>query len=124
MLAQTDSQLLFQLDKEWNEGIATNQPEKAASFFADDGQIFVQNGPILSTPAEIRHFVSAMHAKEKVIFSAAATEVEISEAGDMAYLTGQFSTESDGVIRTGKYVTIWKKQAGLWKIAIDIFNND
>jgi|JI8StandDraft_2_1071088.scaffolds.fasta_scaffold04706_2 ketosteroid isomerase-like protein len=124
MLAQTDSQLLFQLDKEWNEAIMTNQPEKAASYFSDDGQIFVQNGPILSTPAEIRNFVSAMHAKGKVIFSAAATKVELSASGDMGYLTGQFRTESDGVLRTGKYVTIWKKHAGLWKIVIDIFNSD
>jgi len=24
----------------------------------------------------------------------------------------------------GKYVTIWKKQSGKWKVAYDIFNTD
>lgn len=33
-------------------------------------------------------------------------------------------TVAQGLIEKGKYVTTWKKQAGVWKVAEDIFNPD
>jgi len=53
---------------------------------------------------------------------------EASTSGDLGYTTGSFeihAKSADGapVVRTGSYVTIWRKQPdGSWKVALDIGN--
>jgi ketosteroid isomerase-like protein len=45
--------------------------------------------------------------------------------GDLAYEVGTYSiTAADGGKDTGKFVVVWKRQNGAWKIAADIWNSD
>lgn len=51
-------------------------------------------------------------------------DAAISSSGDLGYTIGAYeivrSGENAGVVTTGKYVTIWKKQAdGSWKVIFD-----
>ena len=58
------------------------------------------------------------------------TKVDVAGAGDMGYSSGVYQLSfKDPSGRTisdkGKYITIWKKEAGgKWKVAMDIFNSD
>ena len=56
------------------------------------------------------------------------TDITISEAADMAYDIGTWSiafTSDKGPAKDhGKYVVVWKKVGGDWKVAADIFNSD
>lgn len=53
-----------------------------------------------------------------------------SEAGDLGYTLGtwrstRYTAEGRGQVITGKYVTIWRKQAdGSWKVVFDGGNPD
>ena len=56
-------------------------------------------------------------------FSIATTFVE--GRGDLAYEVGTYAvTAADGGKDTGKFVVVWKRQNGAWKIAADIWNSD
>ena len=50
---------------------------------------------------------------------------EVASSGDIGYTTGAYESSMGGVKETGKYVTVWRKQAdGGWKVTNDIFNAD
>ncbi|MDI6780166.1 MAG: DUF4440 domain-containing protein [Bacteroidota bacterium] len=55
---------------------------------------------------------------------------EVSNSGDLGYTWGTYKTKFEGaqgkpLERTGKYLTVWKKQNdGGWKVIADIGNQD
>jgi ketosteroid isomerase-like protein len=58
------------------------------------------------------------------------TKIELSRAGDLAYIVGTNEitvndAEGNPVITPGKWVAVWKKQPdGSWKTVLDIWNSD
>jgi ketosteroid isomerase-like protein len=52
----------------------------------------------------------------------------IRTSGDMAYEIGSYSLAFEpsqgGAGDTGKYVLVWIKEDGAWKVAVDIFNSN
>jgi hypothetical protein len=58
--------------------------------------------------------------------SATITSTEAESLGDTAWDAGTYLIKSaDGnVLDKGKYVTIWKRENGQWKLHRDIFNSD
>jgi ketosteroid isomerase-like protein len=56
------------------------------------------------------------------------TRIAVAQAGDVAYDIGTYSLAFDGgqgpVRDRGKYVVVWRKVSGDWKVAADIFNSD
>jgi ketosteroid isomerase-like protein len=51
--------------------------------------------------------------------------VEVERDGNTAYEVGTFTLQgAEGqVLDAGKYVVIWKQEAGQWKLHRDIFNS-
>ena len=56
------------------------------------------------------------------------TRIEVSSSGDLAYdygwYTFDFDTDNGRVMDKGKYIVVWKKVGGVWKVAADIFNTN
>jgi ketosteroid isomerase-like protein len=56
--------------------------------------------------------------------------VEMSQSGDLGYTYGRYqsrrkSSNGSTVVRTGKYVSIWRKEKdGRWRVALDIGSPD
>ncbi len=55
------------------------------------------------------------------------TMIELSVSGDMAHEVGKYTNttqpeEGEAISDSGKYVTIWKRVNGTWKIDVLIFN--
>jgi ketosteroid isomerase-like protein len=73
---------------------------------------------------------TTLFAPAELVFSNAATKVEVARSGDLAYEIGTFEESfkdagGSPVKVVGKYVVVWKKQpGGEWKAIIDIFNTD
>ncbi len=54
-------------------------------------------------------------------------EAEVSASGDMGFSWGyykSFSKEKPNEVKEGKYVNIWKKLNGKWKVVVDIGNSN
>ena len=115
---------------EWAKVAAAKDLEKTLSYYAEDASMFPPNMPILTGPEARRKMWTTLLAPAELVFSNAATKVEVARSGDLAYETGTFEesfkdAQGSPVKVVGKYVVVWKKQpGGQWKAIIDIFNTD
>jgi uncharacterized protein (TIGR02246 family) len=102
-----------------------NQGDSAgvAALYTANGQLFPPYSDIVSgTPAIAQFWRGAMDAGIKKV------KLDIVEAeghGDMAHEVGKYTLMGDGdkVLDSGKYVVIWKRQDGQWKLHRDIWNS-
>jgi uncharacterized protein (TIGR02246 family) len=94
-----------------------------AAVYTIDGQVLPPNSDVVSGKPAIQAFWQwAMDMGVK------ALKLEIAEAeanGHIAYEVGKFTLQgAEGqMIDAGKYVVIWKQEAGQWKVHRDIFNS-
>ncbi len=115
---------------EWAKVAATKDLEKTLSYYAEDASMFPPNAPVVTGADARRKMWTALLAPAELVFSNAATKVEVARSSDLAYETGTFEesfkdAQGNPVKVVGKYVVVWKKQpGGQWKAIIDIFNTD
>ena len=115
---------------EWAKVAAAKDLEKTLSYYADDASMFPPNMTIVTGPEARRKAWTGLFAPAEMVFSNAATKVEVAKSGDLAYEIGTFQEsfkddKGNPVNLVGKYVVVWKKQpSGQWKAIVDIFNTD
>jgi len=115
---------------EWAKVAAAKDLEKTLSYYAEDASMFPPNAPVVTGADARRKMWTALLAPAELVFSNAATKVEVARSSDLAYETGTFEesfkdAQANPVKVVGKYVVVWKKQpGGQWKAIIDIFNTD
>ena len=98
--------------------------------FAHDGIALAPGSPTARGAAAIREVTAPDFEAPGAAVEWTASEAGVSACGDLGYSVGTFQqamNDANGnpVETSGKYVTVWKKQAdGSWKVAVDAFNND
>lgn len=100
-----------------------------AALYAPDGMVMLSNMPAWKGKAAIQE--NAQGAFEAMDFADVKfTTQDVEVSGDIAVETGTYSMTvgpkgQKGTADTGKYITVWKRQAdGSWKIYRDISNSD
>jgi ketosteroid isomerase-like protein len=114
-------------DSEWAQ--TTANVDGFMSHLAADAVLYPPNQPAVSGADNIRAWVSTMMGFPGFSLNFQNTTVDVGSSGDFGYTAGtyQFSvTGPDGqpMNDNGKYVTVWRKEAGAWKVVADIFNSD
>ncbi|MEP7247212.1 MAG: DUF4440 domain-containing protein [Gammaproteobacteria bacterium] len=95
--------------------------DKLLGFYANDASVYPPGGPIVVGMDALKALFAGMtFTKVRVT----ALNAQVAAAGDVGYTTGAFEVQANGQPQKGKYVTVWKKTDGSWKIAEDIFNSD
>jgi ketosteroid isomerase-like protein len=90
--------------------------------YAPDAVILPPGGPSVTGREAMDAFFKEMSAMMND-FNFAMTKFDVS--GDLAYEVGKYNGVFGSVSDTGKYMTVWKRQAdGKWMIVADIFNTD
>jgi len=100
-----------------------------AALYTADARLLPPGAPMMSGTEAIRAFwQGAMNLgiKEATLES---IDVESSDGSDLATEIGKFtlSMETRGgerVAQMGKYVVLWKNDAGVWKLHADIWNTN
>ena len=121
---------LRQADADWAKTIAAKDAEAFTAYCTPDGVIMPPNTPSVNGTDAIRTWVTTQMALPGFAVNWEPTSAEVAASGDIGYTLGSFTfqmTMPDGnpVTDSGKYTTIWKKQAdGTWKVAVDIFNSE
>jgi ketosteroid isomerase-like protein len=91
-----------------------------------DGKILPNGRPILAGES-LRAYWNSGIRKGQIYYHHKVTPTEIKVIGDHAYDYGYYEGESgNGGKRSkwkGKYVIIWRKVGGDWKIFLDIWNS-
>jgi uncharacterized protein (TIGR02246 family) len=98
------------------------------SFYAEDAIEMASNTPIIQGKDAIRQWYEAWLTPAGVGMTFATTEVDVAASGDMAVERGSYRFTQDSprgrTEDVGKYVTVWKKVDGKWRVAIDAANSD
>jgi ketosteroid isomerase-like protein len=110
--------------------IAAKQVDATVSYYDEQASILMPNAPTVTGREGIRKAWEQMFAMPGFNFAPKITKIEVARSGDLAYSQGTYEfTANDPQGRPindhGKYVVVWKKQAGgAWKAVADIWNSD
>jgi uncharacterized protein (TIGR02246 family) len=110
--------------KTFSAAVAAGDTAKVAALYAEDAQAFPPN----ATRADGRAAIQKMWAD----FLATGVKqielktLEVEQCGDYAYEVGTYSIsgEAGKHLDHGKYVVVWKRAGGEWKLFRDIWNSD
>jgi len=109
-------------NQKFMENVKSGNSEGLASLYTEDGQLFPSNSDIVMGKQAIQDFWQG--GFDMGIKSATLKTIEVEGMGNVAYEVGKYTLFADGnqMIDTGKYIVIWKKEAGQWKLHRDIWN--
>ena len=119
-----DEQALRDLDARWLKAAQARDASAEAALFATDGVWYRNAGP-LRGPAAIEQYLHKDYADNPHSRVNWTTDtLEVAESGDMAYQTGDVHISGLGASGDGqerlRYLTVWKKVNGEWKVAHDM----
>jgi ketosteroid isomerase-like protein len=125
---QPGKMLLFDLEARFARDVAERGGAAFADWFADDG-VVLGNGaaPLIGKVAIAR---STAWSPKDYQLTWSPTDALMGPSGDMGYTWGHYeghSRDANGhpVTTSGRYVTIWRKQAdGTWKVVLDAGANE
>jgi uncharacterized protein (TIGR02246 family) len=121
---QREEQAIRDLNRRWVATIPAQDASSFASFYADDGVLFVPNAPPMRGPDAIRRGVAEMFKMPNLQLSFAPTRIDVAASGDLATELGTYRMSFDSpqgrVEDEGNYVSSWRKRDGQWKVISDI----
>jgi uncharacterized protein (TIGR02246 family) len=90
--------------------------------YTEKGQLLPSNSDFVTGRKAIQDFWKG--AMDMGIKNAKLQTIELEEHGDSAYEVGKYTLSGVGgqIMDQGKYIVIWKKQGGEWKLHRDIWN--
>jgi ketosteroid isomerase-like protein len=118
-------EVLMKADADFDTEVAAKGLEAWVATFAEDGMMFRAGEPVKGKAA-IREMMAEAFATPGFSLRWKPVAAEIAASGDLGYTYGTYENRTPGPdgkpqLRTGMYVTIWKKDAqGLWKAAVDL----
>ena len=124
----SEEQRIRELSQQASRAVQSKDAATFASFYAEDAVAMNANQRAVQGRDAIRRMAAEMFSLPNLAFSFTPTRIEVAESGDIAHEIGtyRFAADMPGgrLDDEGKYVTLWKKIAGDWKIVSDMNNSD
>lgn len=120
---------LLQADRGFSAAVAARGVEAWVSSFLPDGKQLVNNGGTVQGAERIRAAMGPLFATPGASLVWEPAEADVAASGDLGYTIGSAVMTLPGdagkpaTKRPLKYLTVWKKQDGVWKVAVDIGNS-
>lgn len=113
---------LLAADKAWSE--STKDAAKFVGFVASDGSMSLQGAPRITGESNLRQAYTQMSGAPGFALTWTADRAFVSASGDLGYTAGTSSITMNTAagmpaVDKGKYVTVWKKVNGAWKVVED-----
>jgi len=125
---QAEEQKIRDLDRQWVQAVAAGDVEAIANFYAPEGRFMPPNAPAAEGRDAVATSWRGILGLPEVKLTFGPTQIEVAQAGDMAYDVGTYSLSFKGaqgpVQDGGKYVVVWQKVDGEWRAVADILNSD
>lgn len=126
---QAEAEKIRQIDREYDAAVRAKDLEKSMSYYAANVFQMPPDAPALRGYGEIYKVNKYFLENPNFLFSTFAPDtIEVAASGELAYDRGTsrliIKTPKGRIENVGKYVAIWKKIDGQWKITEEIFNYD
>jgi ketosteroid isomerase-like protein len=120
-----DEAAIRAIDTSWNGWLAAQNDSAIAAIYAADAVLMPPNLPRVSNPAAIRGFWAGLWPlKASLVLTPGAIRV----SGDMAVEEGNWAFSAPAPTGeqkdNGKYLVVWRKDAGAWHAVQDVWNSD
>ena len=123
--SQTEENKILAQANKFSEYLMTGQNEMVVSMYTEDAKIFPNNQEILSGEDLADYWNPKTNSSWKTTYHK-LTPVEVKilgeEAYDYGYYEGTSANGEDTSNWKGKYVIVWRRESGEWKIYLDIWN--
>jgi ketosteroid isomerase-like protein len=87
-------------------------------YFAADAAI-LQDGKTITGTQSLRAFYEPLFANKDFFLSWTPTKAEASKDGTLGYTYGDYEARRGEKTSRGTYLTVWRKEAGKWKVIMD-----
>jgi len=113
-----DRDTLAQFTPRWTELARAHDAAAIAAMFAEDG-VFLRHGRAqMVGPESIEAFLAERFARNPAADDIIETErIDVAASGDLAFESGSWAYPATG--REGRFVTVYRKEGGAWKVAAD-----
>lgn len=115
------------LASRWQQALLARDAATQAAMFASDGVSYHDGQEPLVGPAAILAWESKSATDHpKAVITSKTNELRIATSGDLAVQSGEGritamgANGEDSSVRTQRFVTVWKKVTGEWKVAHDM----
>lgn len=119
---------LLEADRAFDAATAERGVDGWVSFFADDAVMLPQGSGLVRGAPAIRTSMAGFFARKGASLRWTPDRAEVSKSGDLGYTYGTYVATAPGpdgkpLSSHGKYVTIWRRNAGgEWKAVLDMGN--
>lgn len=121
---KAEEQTIRSISMQWMELRNNKDASGLAALFADDAVLIRQNQQPIGPVAIQNYFTERMGSNPKAKINWTINRVEIATSGDLAIEYGSYKSINMGAEGTdedfGKYVAIYRKVNGTWKVLYDI----
>lgn len=121
-----EKQAILAQAKAFSKAFVAKDTEKIVSFYTTDASIFPNRTKIMQGTEAIRKYWSFRPNIANLEHQLLPEKIEIvgNTAYDYGYYKGKTQREGKKVSSwQGKYVVVWKKVKGVWKMHLDIWNS-
>jgi len=124
-----DEAAIRDADAQWAKTAGAKDLDGTVAYYTDDATVLSPNAPMTTGKQAIRAVWAELLGPGTSI-AWQASKVEVARSGDLASIMGTYQLsmkdpQGNPVNDRGKFVEVWKKQAGgKWKVVADIFNSD
>jgi uncharacterized protein (TIGR02246 family) len=112
------------LNKRFVAAVSRGDAAAIGALYSSSAQAFPPNSPVVKGRAEIEKMWKGVF--DSGIAAASLTTADVEVHGTVAFETGTYEmTLKDGkVADRGKYVVVWKRETGQWRLHRDIWNTN
>jgi len=121
-----DSQAIKAASAQWIDAFNRGDAEALAAFYTEEATLLEPNSPLVVGRENIQAIFQGFFDTSALELQ--LTVIGLSVHGDMAHRFGKYMLtiqpeEGDAISDNGKYVELWKRENGSWKMEVDIWNS-
>lgn len=119
---------LRELSTRWNVAVEARDVGSICPLFAENAVEMQANTPVVTGSAAICEWYRGWLLDPAVTASFKTEDFDVAASGDLAIERGSYqfrTTKGDSTtVDDGKYLTVWKKIDGRWKVLYDMANTN
>ena len=117
-----DQQAIAKLDAAWSKAAKMKKVESVVAFYSRKGSLVWPDQKARHGTKAIRAaWEKAYKADPKLSLTFEPERIDIAGAGDIAV---DFGSVSFGADASAKYIVVWKRENGAWKVLYDCWNTN